>query len=113
MAKTEAQGRRAVAEIDAEAEVGKARGQAEATAIKGRAQAEARAELFRRMLTLEPAMDRATLWAILRRLRSDEELQFMGKLYAATSDRTNFDNLLGATIEGGEGDEPRDRSSNQ
>ena len=47
-------------------------------------------------------MDQATLWAILRHLRSDEELQFMRKLYVTASERRLPDSFPGASQEDAE-----------
>jgi regulator of protease activity HflC (stomatin/prohibitin superfamily) len=77
---------RATAEVDYLAEDDKrrrtatvedARADAEALIIKGRAQAEANADSFRRVLSVMPDKDRTVLLELIKRLRSEDDIQAM------------------------------------
>jgi regulator of protease activity HflC (stomatin/prohibitin superfamily) len=67
--------------------VEEARAKADAAIIEGRGRAEARLELYRRMLALESHIDKETLWGILSKLQSIEELQTMGRLLIEIDER--------------------------
>jgi regulator of protease activity HflC (stomatin/prohibitin superfamily) len=72
---------REASEMKSESIVGEARAKASAAVIEGRGQAEARVELYRRMLSLQPSMDEETLWEILKKLQSMDELRAMARLF--------------------------------
>jgi len=70
----EAEAKREATIIKSKAVVEEARAKADAAIVKGRGDAEARVEIYRRMLALQPSMDREILRVILKRLPSTEEL---------------------------------------
>lgn len=79
---------REVTTIESEAIVEKARAKADAAIIEGRGEAEARVELYRRMLALGPSIDdKATLWTILKRLQTTEEIRTMSRWLLEPDDR--------------------------
>jgi regulator of protease activity HflC (stomatin/prohibitin superfamily) len=83
----DADAQRQASETKSESIIQEAKAKASAAIIEGRGQAEARVELYRKMLSLQPSMDQQTLWTILKRLQSLEELRAMARLFFYTRER--------------------------